>query len=83
MLTESDVFPLRPCPADSLQPNNLKEIFGSGTAVVVLPISGFGFEYEKFELPSIENPWSLFLKKKLNDIQYNIIEDPYGWRVKA
>jgi len=63
--------------------NNLKEIFGSGTAVVVLPISGFGYENEKFELPSIENPWSLFLKKKLNDIQYNIIEDPYGWRVKA
>ena len=28
VLTESDVFPLRPCPADSLQPNNLKEILG-------------------------------------------------------
>ena len=63
--------------------NNLKEIFGSGTAVVVLPISGFGYENEKFELPNIENPWSILLKKKLNDIQYNITEDPYGWRTKA
>ena len=63
--------------------NNLKEIFGSGTAVVVLPISGFGYENEKIELPTIENPWSLLLKKKLNDIQYNITEDPYGWRIKA
>ena len=63
--------------------NNLKEIFGSGTAVVVLPISGFGYENEKIELPAIENPWSLLLKKKLNDIQYNITEDPYGWRIKA
>ena len=63
--------------------NNLKEIFGSGTAVVVLPISGFGYENEKIELPAIENPWSLLLKKKLNDIQYNITEDPYGWSIKA
>ena len=53
--------------------NSLKEIFGSGTAVVVLPICGFGYENEKFELPKIENPWSALFKKKLNDIQYNII----------
>ena len=62
--------------------NSLKEIFGSGTAVVVLPICGFGYENEKFELPKIENPWSAVFKKKLNDIQYNLSEDPYGWRIK-
>ena len=62
--------------------NSLKEIFGSGTAVVVLPICGFGYENEKFELTKIENPWSALFKKKLNDIQYNLSEDPYGWRIK-
>ena len=62
--------------------NSLKEIFGSGTAVVVLPICGFGYENEKFELPKIENPWSAVFKKKLNDIQCNLSEDPYGWRIK-
>ena len=63
--------------------NSLKEIFGSGTAVVVLPIIGFGYENEKFELPRIESPWSILLKSKLNDIQYNISKDPHGWRTEA
>ena len=63
--------------------NSLKEIFGSGTAVVVLPIIGFGYENEKFELPRIESHWSILLKSKLNDIQYNISEDPHGWRTEA
>ncbi|MBT7983911.1 MAG: branched chain amino acid aminotransferase, partial [Flavobacteriaceae bacterium] len=44
---------------------------------------GFGYENKKFELPRIEKPWSLLLKNKLNDIQYNISEDPYGWRTEA
>jgi len=61
----------------------LKEIFGSGTAVVVMPIIGFGYENKKYELPKIKNSFSNFLKKKLNDIQYNISEDIYGWRVEA
>jgi len=61
----------------------LKEIFGSGTAVIVLPIVGFGYENEKYDLPKIENPFSTFLKKKLNDIQYNISDDPFNWRVEA
>ena len=62
---------------------DLKEIFGCGTAVVVLPIIGFGFEKEYYELPKIENLWSKFFKKKLNDIQYNISDDPFGWRFEV
>ena len=61
----------------------LKEIFGSGTAVIVLPITGFGYEDKKYDLPKIKNPFSTFLKKKLNDIQYNISDDPFNWRVEA
>ena len=67
---------------EAAKKNNLKEIFGSGTAVVVLPIIGFGYEKKKFELPKIDNPWSILLKTKLNNIQYNYSEDPYGWRIK-
>ena len=58
----------------------LKEIFGCGTAVVVLPIIGFGYDEEHYDLPKIENSWSKFFKRKLNDIQYNISDDPFGWR---
>ena len=67
---------------EAAKKNNLKEIFGSGTAVVVLPIIGFGYEKKKFELPKIDNPWSILLKTKLNNIQYNYSEDPYSWRIK-
>ena len=62
---------------------NLKEIFGCGTAVVVLPIIGFGYEKKYYELPKIENLWSKFFKKKLNDIQYNISDDPFEWRFEV
>ena len=61
----------------------LKEIFGCGTAVVVLPIIGYGYEEKYYDLPKIENSWSKFFKKKLNDIQYNISQDPYGWRFEV
>ena len=61
----------------------LKEIFGSGTAVVVLPIHGFGFKGEDFQLPKSEDSLALKLKSKLTSIQYNRIDDPYGWRVKV
>ena len=63
--------------------NTLVEIFGSGTAVVVLPIKGFGYENSKYELIQKENSWAIMLKNKLNNIQYNIIEDPYNWTVEV
>ena len=62
---------------------NLKEIFGCGTAVVVLPIKGFGFSDKYHELPKMEDSFAYKLKQKLNNIQYNLSEDPFGWRVKV
>ena len=62
---------------------DLKEIFGCGTAVVVLPIQGFGFGDKYHELPKIEYSFARKLKQKLNDIQYNLSEDPFRWRVKV
>lgn len=67
---------------DAANSGTLIEIFGSGTAVVVLPIVGFGFENKKFDLPKVENSWASILKNELNGIQYNLINDPYNWTVK-
>lgn len=61
----------------------LQEIFGSGTAAVVNPISGFSYEDVYYELPKLENPVSLFLKEKLTDIQYKKTEDVFGWTQKV
>ena len=63
--------------------NTLKEIFGSGTAVVVLPIHGFGYKGEDFQLPKSNDSLALKFKSNLTSIQYNRTKDPYGWRVKV
>lgn len=61
---------------------SLKEMFGAGTAAVISPISGFGFQNEDFELPALDNPFASILKKKITDIQTNKVADPYGWRME-
>lgn len=58
----------------------LKEIFGSGTAVLVSEISGFGYKGKNYDLKSIKNSYSSTLKSILTKIQYNLTTDPYGWR---
>ena len=68
---------------DAAKNKTLLEIFGSGTAVVVLPIKGFGYENSKYELIQKENSWAIMLKNKLNNIQYNLIKDPYNWTVEV
>lgn len=57
----------------------LEEIFGTGTAVVVLPIHSFSHQNESYRLPK-ETPIALQLKEKLVGIQYNTVEDPFNWR---
>ena len=61
---------------------SLKEMFGAGTAAVISPIAGFGFQGKDYDLPEIDNPFAASLKKQITDIQTNKAEDPYGWRVK-
>ena len=68
---------------DAANNGSLLEIFGSGTAVVVLPILGFGYKNNKYELPIKENSWANLLKNKLNSIQYNLSKDPYGWTIEV
>src|SRR5690554_2753358 len=61
----------------------LKEIFGSGTAAVISPVSAFNYKGETFDLPKMEDRYATRLKKSLLDIQHNAAEDPFGWRVKV
>lgn len=67
---------------EAAKTGELKEIFGSGTAAVINPIIGFSHGGEKFELTTLEDSYASLFKEKLMNIQYNISEDPYGWRVK-
>ena len=62
---------------------SLKEMFGSGTAVVINPIKSFGYKGTNYKLPNLENPISKVLKDKIMSIQYNLIQDPYGWRISG
>lgn len=59
---------------------SLKEIFGSGTAAVISPVSAFGYNDKVFEIEKQADSFSTKFKQELMDIQYNIAEDPFNWR---
>lgn len=61
---------------------SLKEMFGAGTAAVISPIAGFGYQNEDFDIPELDDTYASYLKKRITDIQTNKSEDPFGWRVK-
>ena len=64
------------------QSGSLKEMFGTGTAAVISPISSFGYQEKDYDLPELDQPFATTLKKAITDIQTNKSLDPYGWRVQ-
>ncbi|UPS90504.1 MULTISPECIES: branched-chain amino acid aminotransferase [unclassified Bizionia] len=62
---------------------SLKEIFGTGTAAVISPISAFEHSEEVFEIPDASDSYATLFKKKLLDIQHNLAEDKHGWRFEV
>ena len=60
----------------------LKEIFGSGTAAVISQVSGFSYKDQFYDLPEVEDSYAVSLKQEMFNIQYNLKEDPFGWRHK-
>lgn len=68
---------------EAAEKGELKEIFGAGTAATVVRVEGFECDGKYHDLPDMENPYSLFFKKTLQDIQYNRIEDKHGWTIKV
>jgi len=61
----------------------LKEVFGTGTAVAVSLITSITFREEKIVLPIIEDSFALKLKKEMQGIQRGEIDDVYGWTNKV
>lgn len=62
---------------------SLKEVWGVGTAVVTTQFEALGHEGEKLALPMLsdDESYAAILKKDLVDLQNNLTEDPFGWRV--
>ena len=58
-------------------------MFGAGTAAVISPIAGFGFKGVDYDLPEIENPMALKLKRRITEIQTNKVKDKSGWTVSV
>lgn len=65
---------------DAVNDGSLKEIFGTGTAAVISPVSAFEHGGDVFEIPSLENSYATLFKEKLMHIQHNLAEDLHGWR---
>ncbi|WP_185876989.1 branched-chain amino acid aminotransferase [Blattabacterium cuenoti] len=67
-----------------LKTGELKEAFGCGTAAVINYFKMISYKGDNFFLPDIpeKKRISVFLKKELLNIQHNLSEDPFGWRVK-
>lgn len=61
----------------------LKEIFGTGTAAVISPISAFEHAETVYELPEIDNAYASLFKKQLLEIQHNLADDKHGWRYEV
>ena len=69
---------------NAAESNNLKEIFGLGTAVTINEINSINYKGKKIILEPImgEVSYAKKLKKELQDIQYGLKEDTYNWVMK-
>ncbi|MEM7187124.1 MAG: branched-chain amino acid aminotransferase [Bacteroidota bacterium] len=62
---------------------SLKEIFGAGTAAIISPVTEFSHRDITHQLPEMEDSYAKRFKQELMEIQYNVSEDPFGWRFKV
>ena len=65
---------------DDIKTGRITEVFGMGTAAVIAPIGRF--VHGNLDLLVSDNqagPLASALYRRLTDIQYGRVEDPYGW----
>lgn len=79
---------VRPLALDELleaaKSGTLKEVFGSGTAASISPVDSLGIHGENVQVGDGKaGPVSTLLKKRLTDIQYGRVEDPWGWTLSV
>ncbi|WP_185877512.1 branched-chain amino acid aminotransferase [Blattabacterium cuenoti] len=67
---------------EGLKNGELKEAFGCGTAAVITFFKIISYKGIDYCLPKIsdKNRISMYLKKRLLDIQHNLSKDPFKWR---
>ncbi len=66
-----------------IESGEISEVFGTGTAAIISPVSHVAYRDRDFEVGSGDvGPIAQRLYETLLGIQYGEIEDPFGWRVK-
>ena len=68
---------------DAYASGELKEVFGTGTAVAVSSITSITFREDKMTIPNVEDSFALKLKQQMQGIQKGEIQDIYGWTTKV
>ena len=68
---------------EGIENGRLKELFGSGTAAIISPATGFSHRGKEYDMPVIQDSYAARLKGMLMDIQYNRGEDKFGWRYRV
>jgi branched-chain amino acid aminotransferase len=64
---------------EAYKSGNLKEAFGTGTAVTINPINSITFRDDKMTITTIKDSFSLKLKQQLQAIQKGKMEDIFSW----
>jgi branched-chain amino acid aminotransferase len=64
---------------EAAEAGELKEIFGTGTAATIAKVTAFEHAGDEYTLPEVEDEYSVLMKKSLQDIQYNRVEDKNNW----
>lgn len=65
---------------DGLSDGSITEVFGTGTAAVVIPINKIGIDGKQFSVNGLFETMSK-LNKKLTEIRNGSEPDPFGWNV--
>ena len=68
---------------EAYKSSNLKEAFGTGTAVTVHSIDSITFRDDKMAITNFEDSFALKLKQQLQGIQKGKMEDIFSWNSKV
>ena len=78
----SERFPTMAEIQEAAEDNHLLEVFGTGTAAVVTPVSCIQYKGKDIEIPAVgkltQRVWD-----KITGIQYGKVEGPPGWSVEV
>jgi len=68
---------------DGIKSGLIKEIFGSGTAAVIIPVGKICYKKQEYVISHEPGVWTQKFYTALTDIQYGKVTDPYGWMIEV